>query len=63
MDWVGMSINFVAILVGLGIYIGIYRSKWGQKHTEYQYAIMLVAILLACLVGGVLRVIVGWIIA
>ncbi len=55
MDWSGLIINVTAIFVGLGIYIAITKSKWGEKHQEYQYAIMLVTILLACLLGGFLR--------
>lgn len=59
MDWTGLVINLVAIFAGLGIYIAIVRSKWGEAHQGYQYAIMLGTILLACIIGGVLRVIVG----
>ncbi len=61
MDWAGMIINLVAIALGLGVYIGIMNSKFGQEHTEYQYAIMLGTIILACLIGGLMRVIVGMI--
>ena len=59
MDWLGLTINLVAIFVGLAIYIGIGHTKWGKEHTEYQYAIMLAAILAACVVGGVLRAVIG----
>lgn len=58
MDWFGLIINLVAIFVGLGLYLGIENTKWGKAHTEYQYAVMLAAILAACLIGGGLRVIV-----
>ena len=57
MDWSGLTINVVAIFVGLGIYIGLSRTKWGREHTEYQYALMLLAILVACVIGYVLRVV------
>lgn len=60
MDWLGLTINLIAIFAGLGLYIWIGHTKWGKEHQEYQYAIMLAAILAACLVGGVLRVVVGY---
>lgn len=55
MDAVNMIINVIAILVGLGLYMGIMNSQWGKKHQEYMYAIMLGTILLAVLVGGFIR--------
>ncbi|MCR4998316.1 MAG: hypothetical protein K6A05_00585 [Lachnospiraceae bacterium] len=61
MDWAGMIINLVAIALGLGVYIGIMNSKFGKEHVEYQYAIMLGTIILACLFGGLLRVLGGMI--
>lgn len=59
MDWTGLLINLFAIFAGLAIYIGVGNTKWGKEHSQYQYAIMLVAILAACLIGGALRVLVG----
>ena len=55
MDWLNMVINIIAIFVGLAAYLGIMHTKWGCEHEEYQYAIMLAAILGACLIGGALR--------
>ena len=55
MDWQGLVINIIAIFAGLFLYIAVARSKWGREHEEYQYALMLAAILGACVVGGVLR--------
>lgn len=55
MDWLNMVINIIAIFVGLAAYLGIMHTKWGRVHEEYQYAIMLAAILGACLIGGALR--------
>ncbi len=59
MNWSGLIINLVAIFAGLAIYILIMNSKWGKEHEEIQYAIMLVAVLAACLIGGLLRFIIG----
>ena len=59
MDWLNMIINVIAIFAGLGIYLGAMHTKWGREHEDYQYAIMLAAILTACLVGGLLRFIFG----
>lgn len=50
-----MVINIIAIFVGLAGYLGIMHTKWGREHEDYQYAIMLAAILGACLIGGALR--------
>lgn len=55
MDWQGLIINLIAIFAGLFIYIGISNTKWGRNHEEYQYAIMLAAVIGACLIGGLLR--------
>jgi hypothetical protein len=59
MDWFGLFINVVTIFIGLGFYIGICNSKWGKEHTQYQYAIMLAAVLLACVAGWLLRQVLG----
>lgn len=61
MDWAGLLINVAAIFIGLAFYLGISHTAWGETHREYQYAIMLGAILAACVVAGGLRVVVGWI--
>ena len=55
MDWQGLIVNLVALFAGLFLYIAVTGSKWGQEHEEYQYAIMLASVILACLVGGILR--------
>ena len=55
MDTINMIINVIAILVGLGLYMGVMNSSWGKKHQEYMYAIMLGTILLAVIVGGFIR--------
>ena len=60
MNWMGMLINLFAIICGLAAYIGIMNSKFGKEHANLQYAIMLLTIILACLVGGLLRVVVGY---
>lgn len=59
MDWTGLFVNVAAIFIGLAFYLGISHTKWGEKHREYQYAVMLGAILAACVVAGMLRVLVG----
>lgn len=56
MNYINMLINVAAILAGLFIYIAISNSKWGKAHEEYQYAIMLAAILSAVLIGGCIRI-------
>lgn len=55
MDWKNLIVNVVAIFVGLTIYIFLMRSEWGKKHNDIQFAIMLFTVLLACLIGGVVR--------
>ena len=50
-----MLINVAAILAGLVIYIFISNTKWGQTHQQFQYAIMLMAIMAAVLLGGLAR--------
>lgn len=57
MDWIGLTVNIIAIFCGLSLYIAITKSKWGREHAQYQYAIMLVTLLLSCLFCGVLRAI------
>jgi hypothetical protein len=50
-----MLINVAAILAGLVLYIFVTNTKWGKDHEQYQYMIMLGTILLAVLIGGLLR--------
>ena len=55
MNYIPMLINVAAIFSGLALYILISNSKWGKAHEDFQYAIMLGAILFAVLVGGFIR--------
>ena len=55
MEYSSLVINVIAIVFGLCIYIGIVNSKWGKEHAEYQYGIMLAAIMAAVLIGGLIR--------
>lgn len=55
MDTANMLINVAAIVTGLFIYIGISNTRWGKEHADFQYAIMLIAILFAVVVGGLIR--------
>lgn len=57
MDWKGLICSFVALMVGLFSYIGITNTNWGKKYSDYQYAIMLACVIIACIVGGVLKAI------
>ncbi len=59
MDWAGLIVNVAAIFIGLAIFLGIINSKWGKEHQDIQYFIMLVAVLAACVIAGVLRLLVG----
>ncbi|MCR4610553.1 MAG: hypothetical protein K5644_01515 [Lachnospiraceae bacterium] len=59
LNWTGLITNFVAILFGLLIYILITNSKWGKKHEKFQYGIMLVCVLAACLFGFGLKYVVN----
>lgn len=58
LDWLGLVTNVIAIFSGLGLYLWISNTKWGKEHEDFSYGIMLGVILFACLVGGVLRLIV-----
>lgn len=55
MNWLNLIANFIAILAGLFIYIGIMNTPWGKKHQDIQYGIMLAAVLGACLIGGLIK--------
>ncbi|CBK73731.1 hypothetical protein CIY_08570 [Butyrivibrio fibrisolvens 16/4] len=55
MDTANMLINVAAILAGLVLYIFVTNTKWGKDHEQYQYMIMLGTILVAVIVGGLLR--------
>lgn len=51
MDWLGLIVNFCAIIFGLLLYILIANSKWGKKNEKYQFPIMLAVVVIACLAG------------
>ena len=55
MDTANMLVNVVAIIAGLVLYIFITNTKWGKKHEDIQYAIMLGTILFAVIVGGLIK--------
>ncbi len=55
MNTVNMLINVAAIIAGLAIYILISNTKWGKARQDYQYAIMLMAMMVAVLIGGLIR--------
>ncbi len=55
MDTANMLINVAAIITGLFLYIFITNTKWGKDHEQIQYAIMLATILVAVLIGGMIR--------
>lgn len=55
MDYISLIANVVAIFAGLALYIGISNTKWGKAHSQFQYAIMLAAVLFAVLVGGLIK--------
>ena len=50
-DWRVILANVVAIAIGLGLFLLITRSKWGNEHREFYYLIMLLALIT---VAGVL---------
>lgn len=60
MDWIGLISNFIAIVFGLVIYIVITNSKWGKSHDKYQYAVMLLCVMLACLFGWGLKLFIAY---
>ncbi len=62
LDWIGLIGNFIAIFFGLFLYIIITHSKWGKAHEKYQYGIMLVCVILACLFGWGLKYVINLII-
>lgn len=50
-----LIINVAVVWVGLLVYILIAKSKWGKAHEGYQYAIMLVSLLVAVAIGGAVQ--------
>lgn len=59
MNWIGLASSVIAIFLTLGIYIGFVNSKLGKKLADYQYAIMVVIIIIACVIGWVLKQLLG----
>ncbi|MDD6428953.1 hypothetical protein [Candidatus Weimeria sp. HCP3S3_B5] len=55
MRFEGVTTNFVCLVAGVFIYLGIMHTGWGKAHTRYQVFIMIVSIAAACLVGGLIR--------
>lgn len=55
MEWKNLIINVIAIFAGLFIYIGISYTKWGKKHSDMQFFIMLVSILSPVVIVGLIR--------
>lgn len=52
MDWFGLLINVASIFAGVIIYCLIMKTPWGKRHENLSYVIMIVALLLACVIGG-----------
>lgn len=59
MNWIGLIINVIALIIGFFIYIGIYRTKYAQKLEDYKYFVLLVVLIVTCIIGGILRMIIG----
>lgn len=55
LDWAGLIINVAAVFIGLFIYLGVVRTRWGREHFKYQFFIMLVCLLAAVLIAWGLR--------
>lgn len=59
MDWIGLVSSVAALFAGLGLYIIFVNSKLGKKYEHYQYGVMVVILILACLFGGLLKYALG----
>lgn len=59
MDWTGLVCSLIALFVGLAIYIIFVNSKIGKKYEHYQYGVMVVILIIACLFGGLLKKLLG----
>lgn len=58
MDWFGLIINIISIFGGLFLYLLLMRTKWAQKESRnLSYLVLLIAIIAACVLGFLLRVI------
>ncbi len=57
MDWIGIIVNMTVIFVGLFLYLGIMHTEWGKAHEKQHFIVMLVALLVACVVAGGLRMV------
>lgn len=55
MDWSGVITSFICLIGGVLIYLGIMRTSWGKARAKYQVFIMIIAIVAACVVGGLIR--------
>ncbi|MGN0270103.1 MAG: hypothetical protein ACI4CX_05340 [Candidatus Weimeria sp.] len=52
---INLITSFVCLIAGVLIYLGIMHTAWGKKQTKYQVFIMIVSIVVACVVGGLIR--------
>ena len=55
MNWSGVITSFICLIAGVLIYLGIMHTKWGKAHVKYQTFIMILAIVIACVAGGLIR--------
>lgn len=59
MDWKGLISSVAALFAGLLLYILFVNSKIGKKYEHYQYAVMVAVIIAACVIGGILKYLLG----
>lgn len=55
LNWTGLFINVIALVIGFFIYIGIYHSPLAEKLEDYKYFVLLVVLIVTCIIGGVMR--------
>lgn len=55
MNWTGVITSFICLIGGVLIYLAIMHTSWGRAHTKYQVFIMIIAIVAACVAGGLVR--------
>ena len=48
-------INVAALFAGLAIYIIVMKTPFGKKHEDLQFPFMLAAVIIAVLIGGLIR--------
>ena len=59
MDWIGLICNVVALFLGLAIFLIFSNSEFGKRYAKYQYPIMAACLLIAVLIGGLVRKVFG----